>query len=344
MSEVHEATTGAAARIRRSLAKQMRRVLTAVGVGIFLSLVYRIGWQTILDNITGFGRWFAVILAVQMVWVVVQALAWSLIHNGLFRHAPLWLFVRVKIISDTMNTILPAANLGGDAMRAFLIKSRIPLHEGIPGILVDKAVESIAGILFMALGMLGAVLYLPIPRVLLIPAAVSLPVLLAVVALLFSFLFHGFHRSATALLGWIPAMRRLFERKESQLRMLDENMRRFSTQGGVRIAVVLGLHLLSRIVGVVEVIIVLRVLDQPVSFLGAWFISAAVTLANTILFMVPGHWGVQEGAYVLVLKALSFSGSAGLSLAIIRRIRRLFLIGFGLLLLHRERGAAATTR
>ena len=60
-------------------------------------------------------------------------------------------------------------------------------------------------------------------------------------------------------------------------------------------------------------------------------------MANTILFIVPGHWGVQEGMYVLVLKSMYFSGSAGLSLAIIRRIRRLFLIGLGLLLLHLEK-------
>ena len=79
-------------------------------------------------------------------------------------------------------------------------------------------------------------------------------------------------------------------------------------------------------------------------FLGSWFISAAVTMANTVLFIVPGHWGVQEGMYVLVLKTMYFSGSAGLSLAIIRRIRRVFLLGFGLLLLHLEKASPPKIR
>ena len=188
-----------------------------------------------------------------------------MIHNSLFHRAPPWLFMRIKIIGDTMNTILPAANLGGDAMRAYLIKPRIPLEEGIPGILLDKIVESIAGTLFMAFGILGALLFFPIPQSLMTPALVCLLVLLVAIALLGFFLFHGLYRSAMAFLTWIPAMRRWFEKKEPVLRILDENMRRFYLQGGGRVVVVIGLHFLARLAGVVEVVIILRVLGQPVT-------------------------------------------------------------------------------
>jgi hypothetical protein len=133
-------------------------------------------------------------------------------------------------------------------------------------------------------------------------------------------------------------VRRLLQKKEEMLRILDENMRRLYQRNGGYILLAVGLHFAARLVGVFEVLIVLRVLHQPVGFLGSWFISAAVTIANTILFIVPGHWGVQEGMYVLVLKTMYFSGSVGLSLAVIRRIRRIFLLAFGLLLLHLEKG------
>ena len=122
------------------------------------------GWRTILDNIAHFGGWFAVILLVQMGWVVLQAASWYIIQNSLFQRAPFLFFVRIKIISDTMNTVLPTANLGGDAMRAYLIKPRIPLKEGVAGIVVDKTVESIAGTLFMACGILITVLFSPCGR------------------------------------------------------------------------------------------------------------------------------------------------------------------------------------
>jgi uncharacterized membrane protein YbhN (UPF0104 family) len=190
----------------------------------------------------------------------------------------------------------------------------------------------------MACGLLIAILFFPMPRALMMPAVACLLVLLAAIALLVFFQFRGFYRSAMALCGWLPAARRLLQKKEETLRILDDNLRLLYRRGGARIALAVGLHFLARLVGILELLVVLWVLHQPVGFFAAWFISAAVTVANTILFIVPGHWGVQEGMYVLVLKSMYFSGSAGLSLAIIRRIRRLFLMGFGLLLLHLEKG------
>ena len=333
-----EANDAVRANSSRGKGKLLRRLLTGVGVGVFVYLVYRMGWRNILDNIAHFGGWFAVILLVQMVWVVLQAISWYIIQNSLFQRARLLFFVRIKIISDTMNTVLPTANLGGDAMRAFLVKPRIPLKEGVAGIMVDKTVESIAGTLFMACGILITIVFFPIPQALVIPAIVCLLVLLVAIALLVFFQFRGFYRSAMNFFGWIPVVRRWLQKKEEVLRILDENMRRLYLRGGINIPLAVGLHFMARLVGVLEVVIVLWVLRQPVGFLGAWFISAAVTLANTILFIMPGHWGVQEGMYVLVLKTMYFSGPVGLSLAVIRRIRRIFLLGFGLLLFHLEKG------
>jgi uncharacterized protein (TIRG00374 family) len=279
----------------RSRGRRLRGALTAAGMGVFLYLVYRMGWRTILDNVAHFGAWFAVILLVQMGWVVLQAASWYIIQGSLSQRAPFLFFVRIKIISDTMNTVLPTANLGGDAMRAYLIKPRIPLKEGVAGILVDKTVESIAGTLFMACGLLIAILFFPMPRALMTPAVVCLLVLLAAIALLVFFQFRGFYRSSMALCGWLPAARRLLRRKEETLRILDDNLRLLYRRGGARIALAVGLHFLARLVGILELLVVLGVLHQPVSFFAGWFISAAVTVANTILFIVPGHWGVQEG-------------------------------------------------
>lgn len=338
MSKTREAEMIGSPRADSFRSRLLRGLLTAAGVGVLIYLVYRMGWRTIVTNITHFGGWFAVILLVQMGWVVLQAASWYIIQNSLTHRAPLLFFIRIKIISDTMNTVLPTANLGGDAMRAYLIKHRIPLKEGVAGILVDKTVESIAGTLFMACGLLIAILFFPMPRALMMPAVVCLLVLLAAIVLLVFFQFRGFYRSSMALFGWLPAVQRLLRKKEETLRMLDRNLRRLYRRGGARIPLAVGLHFLARLVGILELLVVMWVLRQPVGFFAGWFISAAVTVANTILFIVPGHWGVQEGMYVLVLKSMYFSGSAGLSLAIIRRIRRLFLLGLGLLLFHLEKG------
>ena len=64
-------------------------------------------------------------------------------------------------------------------------------------------------------------------------------------------------------------MRRLLQKKEELLRILDENMRRLYRRGRARIPLAIGLHFLARLVGVLEAAGRLWVLNQPVSFLGA---------------------------------------------------------------------------
>ncbi len=323
--------------MRRLTGRLARWVLTGLGVGVLIYLVWRMGWRTTLENVVAFGAWFAVILFLQMIWVVLQAVAWAVIQNSLSPRAPLAYFVRIRVIGDTMNTVLPAANVGGDAMRAFLVRSRIPLKEGVAGVLVDKTVESVAGVLFMASGLLLSMAFFPVPQTLAVPAVVSLLVLLTALALLVYFQLRGFYQPAIALVGWIPAARRFLQAKQAVLLVLDENIRRLYARRGSAIPLATALHTAARLLGAVEVVIVLWVLGAPVGFLGAWFISAAITVANTMFFVIPGHWGVQEGMSVLVLTTLGISGPVGLSLAIIRRIRRIVFLGFGLLVYHLEK-------
>ncbi len=319
------------------LLRIFRDLLTLAGVAVFFYLIHRLGWKTILGNVTRFGGWFAVIVLLQLGWLVLQAWAWSIIQNSLFRRAPLLFFIRIKIIADTLNTVLPTANLGGDAMRAYLIKPHIPFKEGIAGVLVDKTFEFAAGMLFMACGVLTAFFLFHVPTALLVPAIVCLLVLVVGIGLLVFFQFRGFYRSSRRLFGWLPAVRRLLKRREDELRMLDENMRLFYLRGGWKILLVAGLHFLARLVGVLEVLIVLWVLYVPIDFFGALFISAAVVISNTIFFIVPGEWGVQEGVHVLALKILKEGASVGLSLGVIRRIRRLFFMSIGMFLFYLDK-------
>ncbi|MGZ5497918.1 MAG: hypothetical protein ACXWHI_04280, partial [Candidatus Aminicenantales bacterium] len=57
-----------------------------------------------------------------------------------------------------------------------------------------------------------------------------------------------------------------------------------------------------------------------------------VTIINTAFFIVPGQFGVAESASVLVLQSLGFPAALGLSLGVIRRIRKMITAAVGLAL------------
>ena len=89
---------------------------------------------------------------------------------------------------------------------------------------------------------------------------------------------------------------------------------------------------MARLAGAAEVFIVLRVLGAPVSPIQAVFIYSVIVVINTVFFILPGQWGVTESASLLLLQALGQSAAIGLSLGVIRRIRKLVFVAlaFGL--------------
>jgi uncharacterized membrane protein YbhN (UPF0104 family) len=79
---------------------------------------------------------------------------------------------------------------------------------------------------------------------------------------------------------------------------------------------------------------IMAVLGAPVDFIQALFIATIVTSANTAFFLFPGQWGVTESVHVLVLQSMGYPAAVGLSLGLIRRIRKLMFVGLALVLLQ----------
>jgi hypothetical protein len=76
----------------------------------------------------------------------------------------------------------------------------------------------------------------------------------------------------------------------------------------------------------------------------ALFISTSVTVGNTVFFLLPGQWGVMESVHILVVQSLGYPPAVGLSLAIIRRIRRLVIVGVALMLFASKRPVRSSFR
>ena len=314
-----------------------KTLLGGVGLLLFAYLVLRIGVGVVLENVSRFGTWFAAILFVGAFWLFFQACAWSIIQNAYFQKVPFFRLFRVRIIGDALNILLPSASLGGDAARAYLIKGNVPLKEGIPSVLFDKTVEFVASTIFLALGLLLGAIFIRMPKGLLAPTFICLAVMTVGLVLLIFFSVRGFYGIVLRISGVIPKVRRWVLKREEQLRALDGNLRLLYARANLKTAAALGLHILARLTGVVEVLIIMRVLGVPADYVQAWFITAVVVISNTIFFILPGQWGIMESVSMLVLKSLGHPVAIGLSLSVIRRIRKLAFVGLAMVLFMSEK-------
>jgi uncharacterized membrane protein YbhN (UPF0104 family) len=314
-----------------------KMLLSGVGFLLFAYLILRIGVGVVLESVSRFGAWFAAILFLGACWLFFQACAWSIIQNAYFQKVPFFRLFRIRIISDALNILLPSASLGGDAARAYMIKGNVPLKEGIPGVLFDKTIEFVATAIFLAGGLLLGILFIRMPAGLLAPALICQAVTTFGLVLLIFFSVRGFYGIVLKISGLVPRAQRWVLNREEQLRALDRNLRLLYSRANLKTAAALGLHVLARLTGVVEVLIILRVLGVPADFVLAWFISAAVIISNTIFFILPGQWGITESASMLVLKSLGHPAAIGLTLSVIRRIRKLAFVCLALVFFMTEK-------
>jgi uncharacterized protein (TIRG00374 family) len=312
--------------------KGTRSLLFAAGVALFCYLVWRIGLDSILANISRFGVWFPAILAVGASWLFFQTCAWSVIQNAFFMKVPFLSLFRIKIIGDALNVLLPSASLGGEAARAYLLKKAVPLKEGIPSIVFDKTVEYVASTIFLTFGLLLGSLFVRLPEGLLAPTVICLAVATAGVVLLVFFSVRGVCATLARITARFPRVRKWVEGREEHLEALDENLRLLYKKGHLKTAAAVGFHFLGRLAGAAEVLIILRVLGVPVGPVQAVFIYSVIVVINTVFFILPGQWGVTESASMLLLQALGQPAAIGLSLGVIRRIRKLVFVAlaFGL--------------
>lgn len=314
------------------LRRNLRLLLSGAGLLLLVFLVMKIGAASVLEQIGRFGPWFLATVGLAFLWLFLQACAWSIIQASHFRPVPLMRLFQTKIISDSLNTLLPSANIGGDAARAFLIRAHAPLKEAIPGVLVDKTIEAFAAALYLATGFLLGLTVVRLPAWMEVVAAICLAGTVAGIALFIVLQLKGALWTIDRLARVIPRVRKFAAGREHHIRDLDENICTIYKHLDARTAAATALHFAARVLGAVEVYVIMRVLGAPLTPIQALFTSASVTIINTAFFIVPGQVGVQESAHMLVLQLLGFPAALGLSLGVIRRLRKLATSAVGLVL------------
>jgi hypothetical protein len=328
----------------RPLRKIPRIALVLAGLALLVYLLIATGIGTIMSQLSRFGWWFLAICALEASWLFFQALAWRIMQREQFRGVPLLYLFNVKVISDALNTLLPSANLGGEAARLYFTGGILTRKEGLAGIMVDKTFEYGAGIPFMILGFLVAWAggYFPTPLIL--PAVLCLLISLAGVLGFTGLQLKGMHPFLAAIGRFLPPLRRLIEEKERQIRGLGVHLVRLYRVPRSRTLAAWGFHFLARLTGVLETILIMQVLGHPVGFSRALFITAMVAGINTVFFLMPGQWGVAEGSHLFILSCVGYTPVVGLSMGIIKRVRKLAFAALGMLIYLRYRNARAGGR
>lgn len=311
------------------------KTLYLLGGVVLLALILR---ETDLADVMariGHIGWGAVaILGIYLVYFSVDALNWLIalpsMPLNLRSFARLW---KVRLVGEAFNAVMPAGGMGGEPVKAVLLKKHYHLdyRSAIASIVLAKTVNMIALVAFLGAGFL---LMMASPRIPDSYRAVA-GIGIGAIALGTVSFFAAQRFKFSSRVGTFISKRALAARVADVLHHIEEIEERFVafyTYHRVRFAGAALLALLNWIVGAVEIYAALWFLDHPVSFWDAWMIEAVAQMVRAATFFIPSSLGAQEGAFLFMISALTGVPSLGIATAMVRRLRELVWIGSGFLM------------
>jgi putative membrane protein len=297
----------------------LRALGLLLGVALLAGLLAQADLAALFGAFPQIGWGFALILATRAATIAIDAAAWCCLLPPAER-PPFRVMLAWRWIAESINTTLPAAQVGGEIVRARLLQRRVAAPaRGAASVALDFALSLFAQILFTLLGF----------------------VLLAWLGNAAGWWWAAFSAllvPAFALLAWellvrqrlLAAARRIATRLH-QHRLAAALQAMAAALGLVArsrtvLALSLSLHVGSFLAHAAELWLTLWLMGEPAGFAEATLLESLSLAVRSLAFLIPSGWGAQEASLVALAGIAGLSPDGALALGLVKRARE-FAVG-----------------
>ena len=315
-----------------------------IKLGLFLfglfaltGLVWHVGPDRIVTTISILGPVpLALILLPLVVVYILEAYGWYLtLEPPYASQVGFMKLFMVRMAGEVINVTTPTGYVGGEPMKAYLLgRYGVPIVEGGASVVTAKTTMTLAQVLFILMGLAVMVWVLGATDHNILAVLVSVGLLACGLGGLVIAQRIGI---GTGLL-WILRKMRVhlvfLEQRESQIKQLDDTIRRFYSERRGAFYTSVSTFLAAWMTETFEVFAILYFLGVPVDWLSSFSIAALSVLIKGSVFFIPGSIGAQEAGYLVLLLGFGYDEVTGITFALIRRLREILwiLIGLGFLM------------
>ncbi len=305
------------------------------GVALLGLLLHRTDLSPILHEVAAVGVLdMALVLALYVIAFWTDVVSWQV---TLGQADMGWGWARrlylVRMIGEAYNNITPMASMGGEPVKAWLLKHRygVPYRDSGASLVLAKTTSMFGLVIFVAIGFALILSHGALASSQKWMAGIGLVGLTVWIVVFFLMQHLKLSTLTASRLGRSRFGARLARLLEA-MHDVDVMFARFYVEHRHRLYVSTIFAVLNWLLGVVEIHLILSFMQIDVSWTDAWIIESMVQLVRTATFFIPAGIGTQEGTLLLTCAALTGSGSIGLSVALIRRSRELawILVSLGL--------------
>lgn len=311
----------------------IERLLLLAGIILFVALVREIGASTVWEDVRTVGYGLIPIIGQEALVYLTNTFGWRYAFPPRQATPPYGRLLIVRFVGDVINSVTPTATVGGEVIRARLLRGDVAASVVWASIAVAAITQAVGQAVFVFVGLLIVLPSTPLPDSLRTGLLIMMALFLAGLAAAMLIQRRGMVTTVASILGWVRI--RLPARASARMHELDAHIAQVYTQPQ-RFLVSAAAFALGWALGTLEVYLILLFLGVPeTSWRLALIIEVLSVAIDGALFFVPGKIGTQEGGKVLIFTLLGLPPAKGLALGIIRRVRDVTWSALGLLILSR---------
>lgn len=309
-------------------------ILFFLGLSLFISILIYFGIEDVLSalKMVGFGLFLVAFSHIAP--LILDSIAWQLLFiQG--KVPGLILLIKARWVGESINSLLPAVQIGGDLVRARMLAVR-GYSVSISGasVLVEITLALVTQLIFSIFGICGLI-YLGHKG--LVKQAIFATALLSLGAIGFFLVQRrGLWQRLLNILSLIVSKEKL-QGISVDAKALDEAIVEIYSHKWIILKSSFW-RLVGWFSGALEVWITLLFLNTHLGLFEAILIESLCQVIRGMAFFVPGAYGIQEGGMILLGKLLGLSPEFALGLSLAKRFRELTLGIPGLIVWQIEEG------
>ncbi len=302
-----------------------------IGVALFALLLYKANIKEISANLKIIGYNIYIPFCISMTGYFFHALAWHKIFYQIEKTVKLFFLFKIKLIGETINSLIPLGMGAGDPFRALSLRTFFPMVKITASIIIERTIYFFVSIISIYIGIFILFIRIKVPSEI---KSILIMVLVGI-SVLFLLLFIKQRKNFLSSLLHFIEKTKLFPIKKYWKEKAEEVDKTIYTyyKEHKKIFLITNVYtFLGRLGGTLEIYMIMVLLNLKGSFVDAFLIHAVTQIVNLAFSIVPATLGVMEGAYGLIFHLLGHDATDGITLQIVRRVRVFMMIFVGLLL------------
>lgn len=317
--------------------KKLNYILIIVGLALIYYFVDRFGLNNIIENIEHSGLQLFNVLGIWLLVYILNAYVLKIILGEDSKKVGFINLCAVTISSYAINYITPFVSLGGEPYKILYLQKKLTTEKAASSTILYTMLHMLAHTFFWLLGICIAFVFFEYDFFEKLIMGLAIVLILLLILFFFSRHKKGVLKTFSRLikkLKFLKSINLKLEKHKDKINEIDDEITELYLYRKKSFWLGLSIEFIARVLSSFEIYFIMIAIGISFTIWDAIYVTAAFTLMMNIIFFVPMELGTRESSLYILIKGLSTVNGTGIYVAIISRIREVFWIIIGIIIIQ----------